>query len=151
MGALTKRSRIGLRRPSLFNMIAMLLGAGVALIAWWLLDDVASDVTQRFARAERFLGPLVQLGLISAIATLLLIRSRVALLTAVVVNIVLIILGGYGSGKALITIGDNDLQFTLLRGAHSPVTFVLTAAWIAIAIGRTSRFASLGRRKLRIG
>ena len=117
-------------------------GAILAGVAWWLIDDLATERFQRLNRAEPAEVPLIGIALVAVIATAALLPSRIALLAAVAVTTLGIVLGGYGSGSALVPLPNDDVQFTLLRGAHEPAIWALVAVWLTIAVSRFRRTSS---------
>ena len=45
-----------------------------------------------------------------------------------------IVAGGYGRLTALVRLGNDELDFTILRGAHNPAIWILGGVWLATGI-----------------
>ena len=125
------RSSSTLRRTS-FVVYGIVVSAGV----WWLIDELANQRSQKLDRGESALVPLIGLTVVAVIATAALLVSPWAGLAAATTTALGIVLGGYGARSPLVTLPNDDLQFTLLRGAYEPGMWILGALWAVIAVLR---------------
>lgn len=133
------------RTPIARGFVLGLYGAVVAILAWWLIDELATQRLQRFAVAAPAIVPLLEIALVAVIGTAALLSSRIALATAAIMAVG-IVLGGYGSRTPLVTLPSDDLQFTLLRGAYEPAIWALGGVWLLLAVSRFFRIPYLPHR-----
>ena len=121
-------------RPA-WVIVQALAGGISAALAWWLTDLLIREQRERLQFAPLdgdASGVLTLLGLtgIGLVSVGIVIWSRAAGVAGGAVLIAGLILGGYGSGRALGLSPGGDLGFILLRGAHEPAIYVLFGAWI---------------------
>lgn len=122
--------------PTIRAALLVLHGILVASVSWWLIDDLATERLQALNIGVSALVPLIGIALVAAIATVALLLSPIALISAAASTILGLVLGGSGSLSPLVTLPSDDLQFTLLRGAHEPAIWVLAALWLTLGVAR---------------
>lgn len=129
---------LGKQRPSPITRRYLFVAYGIAIAAgsWWLIEELLNQRFLDLGRAESALVPLIGLTLVALVATIALLPSPIALLAASATTAAGIVLGGYGSRSPLVTLPNNDLQFTLLRGAYEPGIWILGVLWAIIAFTR---------------
>lgn len=109
-------------------------GIAIATVSWWLIDNLATRRLQDLNIRDTAVLPLIGIGFVALAATAALLRSPTALLAAAVMTGVGIVLGGYGSRPPLVSLPNDDLGFTLVRGASEPAVWTLGVVWATFGL-----------------
>lgn len=116
-----------------------LYGAFIAVITWWMVDEVTIELLRQQTLGVSARASLVKLALVAIIATVALMISYVAQASAALVTAVGVVLGGAGGGSLGLAFLADDARLTLFRGATEPAIWALASVWLVMAVARWPR------------